>query len=141
MEPLSFEEFKEDVLEITHELISKYNLTINLVDKYQIYASNDKGGFWFYHEDLYSLNMVYVDVKTDVKTPFLELFKNKNIEYLYPYKSDEECVKRMLLKRQNTDTTQRYHKDVCRIKKMSELLIEYFMDEFRSGIDHKEIEE
>ncbi|MBC8766531.1 hypothetical protein H4O18_00870 [Arenibacter sp. BSSL-BM3] len=130
MGPLSFKDFKEDVTEITHGAINKYGLTINLIDEYQIYASNKMGGFWFYHEDIYILNMVYVDVKTDIKTPFLELFKNKNIECLYPFEAGEECVKSMILKRQNTDKTQRYHKDICRIKKMSDLLIEYFTDEF-----------
>lgn len=117
MEPLSFKEFEVDVLEATSKLIENFDLQIVHLDKYQIYAGNSKAAIWFYHEDVYSLKMVLVNVKTDEKIPFLQLFENRDIKHLYPQEAEKKCLRKMLRKRPEIELVDYYHSDICKIKK------------------------
>jgi len=133
MKPLSFKEFEEDILEITSEVVERYNLKINHLDEYQIYASNEKSAFWFYHEAIYTLNMIFVDVKTDEKTPFYKLFEIKNIKNLYPKKPEPKCLEEIQKKRPKMDMANYYYSDICIIKEMCHLLLEHFSREFSTS--------
>jgi hypothetical protein len=128
MKPFSTKYFKEDFLLTFKNIINKFNFKIIKSDESSLFIANSKGGIWIFYEG-HSLQYMYIEIKSDLKQHFYELFKSKNIIDKYETSPKKECLEKFA-KRENFESEKFYYEDLCFAKSLSELIEQYFFDQF-----------